>query len=318
MRLYLAALLITVVYVLVRHALEGFTFISSNFVMAPFYRNHVNYGAALTISLPFLWVFYRNGRTGNGWKWALFLALLLVAIYFAYLRAAYVAMVAIVGTYYVVRKRLMRPVLLVSLAAMVLMVGQLVRDDRYLELAPDYEKTIAHKEFDDLLSATTKGEDISTMERIYRWVAGYQMIREKTWLGFGPGSFYENYKPYAVRSFETYVSDNPDKSGVHSYYLMTLIEQGIPGLLLFLVLVVVTLVQGERLYHDTEDPVRRRWIMGMIMCFVAIAVFQIINDLIETDKIGTFFFVAMAVLSRWSSDLKDQKSKNRLVPSTSR
>ena len=81
---------------------------------------------------------------------------------------------------------------------------------------------------------------------------------------------------------------------------------------------IVTLVYGERLYHRVDDPVKKRWVMAMIMVFVGIAVFQIINDLVETDKVGTFFFLAMAVLSRWSSDAMGQKLKNRRVPSTSR
>jgi O-antigen ligase len=303
LKVYLIALLIVVLYTLVNHALEGFTFIASNFVMAPFYRNHVNYGAALTIALPFIWFFYKSNKKWR-WFWMLYFLILMVAVYYAYLRAAYVAMVAIVGTYYIVRWRLMKPVLVLSLIVAVFGVMQLIEEDRYLELAPDYEKTIAHKDFDDLLSATAKGEDISTMERIYRWVAGYQMIREKTWLGFGPGTFYENYKPYTVKSFETYVSDNPERSGIHSYYLMTLVEQGIPGLLIFLILVITVMVYGERLYHKLDDPVKKRWVMAVLMCYVAIAVFQIINDLVETDKIGTFFFLCMAVLSRWGSDFR--------------
>ena len=302
-KIYLIALLVVVVYALVNHALDGFTFVASNFVMAPFYRNHVNYGAALTIAIPFLWFFFTS-ENGGRWLWMLYFLILMVAVYFAYLRAAYVAMVAIFGTYYIVRWRLMRPVLVLSLIVAVFGVLQIIEENRYLELAPDYEKTIAHKEFDDLLSATAKGEDISTMERIYRWVAGYQMIREKTWLGFGPGTFYENYKPYTVKSFETYVSDNPEKSGIHSYYLMTLVEQGIPGLVVFLILVITVLVYGEGLYHRLDDPVKKRWVLALLMCYVGIAVFQIINDLVETDKIGTFFFLCMAVLSRWDSDLR--------------
>jgi O-antigen ligase len=39
-----------------------------------------------------------------------------------------------------------------------------------------------------------------------------------------------------VKSFRTYVSDNPEKSTTHNYFLLQLAEQGIPGFLLFAIL----------------------------------------------------------------------------------
>jgi O-antigen ligase len=111
-----------------------------------------------------------------------------------------------------------------------------VATEQIPEYAPDFDRTVTHYEFDNLIEATAKGEDISTMERVYRWVAGLHMISEKPVFGFGPGNFYNFYHSYTVTSFETYVSDNPEKSGIHSYYLMTVVEQGFPGLLFFLAL----------------------------------------------------------------------------------
>ena len=70
-------------------------------------------------------------------------------------------------------------------------------------------------------------EDISTMERVYRWVAGVEMVKDKPIFGFGPGTFYSAYKAYTLSSFQTYVSDNVDHSTVHNYFLLTFIEQGL-------------------------------------------------------------------------------------------
>ena len=67
---------------------------------------------------------------------------------------------------------------------------------------------ITHDDFDDLLSATTKGQDVSTMERVYRWVAGGHMVAEKPWLGFGPSTFTEFYKSY--QSAYLVIADNPN------------------------------------------------------------------------------------------------------------
>jgi len=45
--------------------------------------------------------------------------------------------------------------------------------------------------------------------------------------------------------------------------------------------------------------------MIALLIIVVISALQIINDLLETDKIGPFFFMAMAILVNW--DLKNEK-----------
>ena len=41
-------------WVIYNHSLEGFSFKSANFVMKPFFRNHVNYACILSLFVPFL------------------------------------------------------------------------------------------------------------------------------------------------------------------------------------------------------------------------------------------------------------------------
>jgi O-antigen ligase len=173
----------------------------------------------------------------------------------------------------------------------------LVQKNRFLEFAPDYNKTVSHFEFEDLLTATVKLQDISTMERVYRWVAGSYMIGERPWTGFGPNNFYQNYAVRTVRSFRTYVSDNPEKSGIHNYYLMTAVEQGIPGLIIYLILIFTVLILGERIYHRTHDDQRKRMVLTVLASLVVIHVMQTMNDLLETDKVGPFFFISIAILA---------------------
>ena len=165
----------------------------------------------------------------------------------------------------------------------------MVQNDNYLNYAPEYRKTVTHYKFDNLIEATYKGEDISTMERVYRWVAGLGMVKEKPLLGFGPGNFYNFYHGYTVTSFVTYVSDNNEKSGIHSYYLMTFVEQGFPGIVIFVILCFVALIYGERIYHATEGKNEKRWVMAANLCLFVILALCLINDMIETDKVGSFF-----------------------------
>jgi O-antigen ligase len=302
-------LMLTVTYVFLRHASFGFSFKDVNRAMSPFYRNHVNYACILALFLPLVW-FARSWYKAWSFRWWLLvggLVLLLSAIQFAYTRAAYVALIIALGAYFIIRMRLILPALLLALAGAIVGAGYLTYQERYLEYAPDYEKTVTHYKFDNLLEATAKGEDISTMERVYRWVAGKQMIEEEPLVGFGPGNFYNFYRSYTVSSFETYVSNNPDQSGIHSYYLMTAVEQGIPGLIFFLALCFGVLIYGEKLYHRARDPFRKSWVMAITLSAIVIDALLLINDMVETDKVGSFFFLFMAMLVR--IDLEERSSE---------
>ncbi|MBK8953719.1 MAG: O-antigen ligase family protein [Chitinophagaceae bacterium] len=110
------------------------------------------------------------------------------------------------------------------------------QNDRYLQYAHDFKTTIFHKNFNEHLIATYRLKDVSTAERFYRWIAGVRMIKDNPVIGFGPGSFYPNYKEYTVPAFKTWVSNNKDHSTVHNYFLLLAVEQGLPGLFFFLLL----------------------------------------------------------------------------------
>lgn len=308
----LIPLLITVLIILARHSTYGFAFDKVNKVMSPFQRNHVNYAATLSLFFPFIWFarFWYPRKSRNRYFLDAVLIFMMGAIYLTYTRAAYIALMIAAGAYFVIRFRLTRLVLALSLVAALGLVSFLVVDNKYLDYAPNYDTTIAHKKFDNLIEATAKMEDISTMERLYRWIAGVRMSAEKPMSGFGPGNFYNFYKSYTVTGFQTYVSDNPEKSGIHSYYLMTLVEQGIIGLILFLILSFYALVRGETIYHQSKTRERKHVVMSVLLSFVVILAFLIINDLVETDKAGSFFFMCLAILI--NMDLANRKNISAL------
>jgi len=291
-------LFLVICIVLVRHAFEGFTFAASYNVVRPFFRNHVNYAAMSVIVLPFVWAFLKMNKTDGRPYLILVLAFIIfvVGIYFSFTRAAILSMFIAWGAYYIFEYKLVKHSLLATSIVLVIGMSYLAWDNKYMDFAPDFEKTITHTEFDNLIEATYKLEDISSMERVYRWMAGAEMIKEKFWLGFGPSTFYSNYKSYSISSFQTYVSDNPEKSGIHSYFLMTWVEQGIVGLIIFISLCFVILVYGQNVYHAATDPKDKYFIMGALLSLIIILAMNLINDLIETDKVGPFFFFNTAII----------------------
>ncbi len=294
----LVPLFFVVIQTVVRHYYMDFGFREANHTMTPFFRNHVNYAVMLAMLFPFLlnarhW--YKKGSLER-----LFIHLcifvFLVGIWFAYTRAAYVSILLIPILGYVFKRRWIKQGMVLAVVVMGLFIGWLVRDYNYMAFAPDYEHTVYHDDLGDHISATFEGKDVSSMERVYRWVAAAHMCTAHPLSGFGPGNFYNNYRPYTVDAFETYVSNNVERSGVHNYYLMILVEQGFVGLLIFIVLLIVLFWKGEEIYHALRDEDDRKLMLAILIAQAMLVINLLISDMIETDKIGSLFFLNIAIM----------------------
>ncbi|HMY84818.1 MAG: O-antigen ligase family protein [Saprospiraceae bacterium] len=296
---------LTMVYVMSRHAVRGFSFDSINSCVGPFYSNHVNYAIQLLVIFPLIWLLGRIHQL----KWKqnyLYIALMLLfiaGIYFSYTRAAIGALLLLIPFYYIVKWKLMKPAIILSIIGVFSYSIYLIKDNKFFDYAPDYNKTISHTDFNTLLTATYNFEDISTMERVYRWVAARYMIADRPMIGVGPNNFYDTYSAYTLKSFRTYVSDNPDHSTVHSYFMLLAIEQGILAPILFVWMVAWAMIAGQRMYHRETDKRNQYVIMAAMMILFAMLVVLTINDVIESDKEGSFFYVALALIMRfhWKS-----------------
>jgi O-antigen ligase len=295
--------------VFVRLAMVNFEFEDLQSVMKPFFRNHISYSSILALFISFIYLaisWYKR------WSFIwLFLVLgfvfIFLSIQFSYTRTAYGGLVLALGGIFVVRMKMIKYALIASFCVLLGGLAFIINDNRYLEFAPNYDKTVTHTDFNSLVEATYKLEDISTMERVYRWVAAVRMSQDELMFGYGPGNFYNFYKGYTVYKFQTYVSDNPEKSGVHSYFLMTLVDQGILGCLIFFALTFAILIYGEKIYHETTNKERANIILAIIYSMIVIDSFLLINDMIETDKVGSFFFIMIGILVNF--DLLNQKEK---------
>lgn len=282
---------------LFRHSLTGFSFTSINAAVAPFFRNHVTYSSLLVCVIPVGAGFYYMEK--NRKRRAMLIAaigILLIALLFSYARGAWLALAAGVFTCWLIRKRRVITAFVAALILCLLAIGWLRSNDNYLRFAHDYRTTIFHEDFSQHLVATYKLRDVSTAERFYRWVAAARMVGDKPLAGFGPNTFYENYKPYAIPAYKTWVSDNPEHSTVHNYFLLVLVEQGIPGLIFFLLLCAVLLYYAQAIYHRSGSGFYRVMAMVAGIVLVMIITINMLSDLIETDKIGSLFFLCMAAL----------------------
>ena len=294
----LTAILIATGFVLWKHSGTGFSFATVNEAVRPFFRNHVNYSAMLVCTLPM--IYFLAGESSAGLRRFLLMmgVGVLIALYFAYARGAWLALLAGGMAYLLIRARLM---VIAFVSAILLVAGSIIwlkKEDRFLRFAPKFQTTVFHENFREHLVATYKLKDISTAERIHRWVAGVNMVAEHPIGGIGPNRFYEEYKPYTLPAFKTWVSDNPERSGVHNYFLLLAIEQGIPGLIIFLLLTGAMLYYSQRIFHRAMNPVSRRLGMMVGAMMTMILTLNFLSDLVETDKIGSLFFICLGILIR--------------------
>jgi O-antigen ligase len=287
----------TCFYTMFRHAQLGFLFDNINTAVAPFYRNHVSYSAMLVCSIPILFGIYKLTTIVKIKKYLLGLLLFtLAALFFSYSRGAWLALVIGAVVYVCIPKKIVSLAFLMSLFVLIIGISWLAKENRYLNYHSNYKKTIYHANFNDHIQATFAGTDMSNAERFNRWIAGIRMCKEHPLVGFGPNTFYDNYKPYIVSYFKTWVSSNKEKSTVHNYFLLVLIEQGIPGLFLFVLLVYTSFRRVEYLYAILSNVFYKTAIRIIGVVLAMIVTLNLLSDLIESDKIGSLFYLCLGLI----------------------
>jgi O-antigen ligase len=283
--------------IVVRHLDYNFSFSGINDAVRPFFRNHVTYSALLVFMVP-LQIAFLQTSTNKKLKRVLLACLVITvaALYLSYARGAWIALLGGAVAYWLLKKQLLFKSFIAVVLLAVIGVFWLKNNDRYLAFAHDYKTTIFHQDFEEHLAATYQMKDLSTAERFYRWIAGVRMAQDSWQTGFGPSTFYEHYKSYTVPAFKTWVSKNEERSTVHNYFLLLLAEQGAAGLLLFLSLLGAMFWKVQKIYSSTGSAFWKNVACAIGAILVMQCILNSLSDLIETDKVGSIFYLCVAVL----------------------
>lgn len=294
--LLIASMFIVTVIALIRHGKWNLTFETVNEAVSPFFRNHVNYSSLLVFMLPVQIAFIQLTKKKVRRSLCIVLCISVVALYFSYSRGAWLAFVIGMIAYWLLKKRQ----LFIAFVAFILIVAAtffwVSKNDRYINFSNDYKTTIFHSDFREHLIATYKLKDLSNAERIYRWVAGVRMVNDSWKTGLGPSTFYSLYKAYTLPAFKTYVSNNPEHSTVHNYFLLMAIEQGIIGLLLFVALIAAVFWYAQKIYHRTSERFWKIVVAAATSVMVMECTINFLSDMIETDKAGSIFYLCIATI----------------------
>ncbi|HEX6193180.1 MAG TPA: O-antigen ligase family protein [Chitinophagaceae bacterium] len=307
-KVLVAGITIVVVMIIIKHSLLDLTFANVNDAVSPFFRNHVNYSSMLVCLLPVVFAFYSGSRRWVRIFLIMLIMLLLAALFFSYARGAWVAMVSGAIALLMIHKRRIVTTYILCLLLAIGLLQWLRADDRYLRYSHQFSTTIFHKDFREHLVATYKLKDVSTAERFYRWIAGVRMVKDNPLTGVGPNTFNQHYKPYAIPAYKTWVSDNKEHSTIHNYFLLLIVEQGLPGLIFFIVLLGAMLYYAQSMYHRATDRMVKKIALTTGVMIVMIATVNFLSDLVETDKVGSLFFLCLAVLV--VIDMQARRSKS--------
>lgn len=307
------SMLIPVVISLVRHASKGFSFESINSTLDPFFRNHVNYSALMVCLFPILLMwYYFSSRPFRKWIMVC-MVVFIAALFFAYSRGAWLCVVTGFITWLAVKYRFLLSLIFAALLIAGASLFWLIQHDNYLKFAPDFNTTTQHTDFNEHIEATYTLKDMSTMERFYRWIAGIKMLDEEKMHGFGPNSFTTYYKEHTVTAFKTWVSNNEEKSSVHNYFLLIAIEQGLPAVVILIVLLIYMYAIAIKAYHTLQDPFDRSLAMLCAVVLSMIVTLNLLSDLIETDKIGSLYFLIIGLLIRLQVKVNEQKKQTEML-----
>jgi O-antigen ligase len=301
----------SILLILFLHAKQGFMFDSINLAVIPIYRNHVNYGVFITMLFPFLFYIRTQYQKGsiNRLFFNVSILVTLVAIYFTYTRGAWLALLAMPIYFLIIQYKWSKKILWIAIFSIFTFLAYLISNYNYLKYAPNYDTTIYHDDLNAHLSSTFEMEDMSTVERFYRWLAAIRMSKHKILYGVGAGNFTANYKPYTVAAYQTYISDNEEKSTVHNYFLLLLTEQGIFSLIVFVCFIFYIILYIEKSYHKTTNKENKILIIAIAMSILTFLLNNTLSDLVEANKVGSLFWINLALLYHFSSN-KNQEYLN--------
>ncbi|MFT5596411.1 MAG: putative inorganic carbon (HCO3(-)) transporter, partial [Flammeovirgaceae bacterium] len=147
-------------------------------------------------------------------------------------------------------------------------------------------------------SITNISSDASNLERLNRWNSAWNMFLERPMLGHGPGTYMFEYAKYQKSSDKTIISTNQGDAGnAHSEYLGPMSESGVLGVMSILIIVIVSIYTGIKLYYQMDhDPYLKGVVMCIVLGLITYYLHGILNNFLDTDKASIPIWGSMSVL----------------------
>ncbi len=299
--LYAFGLIYVIFKVFSNHAHHNFTVQTSFLITQPFYSDHTVYGTTLAFLLPVFVVLLIKSKSFRfpvllKFSLLIVIALMFVAEILSFSRAATLSLI-VAFTFYgliLLKLRMRGFMILLTLSAGVVFVSynaiyKIIKETQAVSNQPNYAQ--------HLQSVTNISTDNSNLERINRWVCAIRMFQERPITGFGPGTYQFEYGRFQTRNEMTYLSTfHGDKGNAHSEYLTYLSEAGLPGMLNFILIVLVSIATGFSIINRSNDPKDKFLATGILLSLIGYFFHGFFNSFIDQDKIAILVFGSMAAL----------------------
>ena len=314
---YVLSMCVVVVYTLINHLKWGLlNEQAAHYVMGPFFRDHTSYGAVLAMLIFGLGGVILHRSTKLYFRILLWVSwvLIITALLFSYTRAAWISVLISFGILGLTLLRVrFRYILITGIFVIAYLIGQRTQIIQKMETTKQ-KSTIAFLEHMKSISNITTDE--SNMERINRWNSAFKMFREKPVLGWGPGTYMFKYAPFQNSHDKSGIStDFGNKGNAHSEYIGPLAESGILGSFSFILIGIVSLITGFRVYQRISDKPMKHLVLGLILGLITYLIHGTLNNFLDTDKVSALFWGFIAVFvtldlyylpARSGNDLKSE------------
>lgn len=286
-----------IIYTIIRQSVRGFDIQAAHWVMQPFFRDHTGYGAMMAFFIPAMLIQIKSMKWDINSKilGGVLLGIFTLGTILSYTRAAWVSLFVALGLYVLIKLRIRWWI--VTLAA-ITSVGIVMMF--WVSVMHKLEKNRQDSSGDfaeHVESMSNVATDASNLERLNRWNAAFKMFGESPVVGTGPGTYSFLYAPYQVSADLTVISTNFGNLGnAHSEYFGPLAEQGVPGLVLWLICIFFIFYRGIRLYYSLTEPLDKALLMGAILGITTYLSHGILNNFLDTDKAAVPFWGFVAII----------------------
>lgn len=295
--LYLISLMIVIIYTVIQHSAFGFDKESGHVVMKPFFKDHTSYGAVIAMFLPLIVgkLFTGNSKLHLRIFMISAFVVIVVGLIFSYTRAAWVSVIAGAGIFFVMWLRIR---LNAVLGTLVLLIGFFFAfQDQILINLERNDQDSSDNLTEHAESISNVSTDASNLERLNRWNCALEMWKERPVFGWGPGVYQFVYAPFQRSSDLTIIStNNADQGNAHSEYLGPLAEQGLPGMLIMIVLVYMVTAMSFRLYFTQTNKDIRVLLSSVYVGLMTYFIHGLVNNYLDTDKASVPFWGFLAIL----------------------
>lgn len=296
--LYIAGLIIVIVYTTINHAIYGFSGNTAHWVMTPFYNDHTAYGAALAIYLVLnaAFLFIPNIKPQRRILIIISFCIICTAMVLSSCRAAWLSIIAVLGVLFCVLLKIkFRYILTV---AIILVTLFFTFRFQIIDAMEKNEQDSSNNLLEHVQSITNISTDASNLERINRWSSALRLFEARPFFGWGPGTYQFVYAPYQLSSEKTIITTNyGDGGNAHSEYIGALAEMGVIGSFIVMLLVAVSVYTGLITYKKAKNKESKILILAATLAIISYFTHGILNNFLDTDKLAVPVWSCLAIIT---------------------